>query len=448
MESPESSSPVITRAVAAALKGQYANPFHFNRAQTLGLRLLGYLPQAVARWLVPRVQAGATALDPRQVWELELDRLIQTRLDDYLSLPGRFPAVVAGVGLGGATAHLCAAVGGPFLPQAFVLSLQGGAPDGSVMTYFQRSAELARHLADKYPNILTIQHYDPVHDGWLTRSVNHLRFKLLDLPERYRQFLRERLEPGGEVIYLEGGASWLRYRVGERSVFQVGGWGDISAQEFLEGSERIRAYCRSIGMPQTDWRLPGYPLEPGPESEWGSEPGLRAALETFCAEENYRFTAIALPHPEDFSRLAFQAVGELLARAGRPPAGVVVETFTQYDVTAVQRSGLLPLWLIFNTHDSARFLDSMAAAFPAQKPLFFSPLATFSITPDLADWDEWTRALGGRAWINIGARRSHYPADTRALLDWNRPLRAWVEQHPNPLRGRLSGADLLALTGR
>lgn len=445
MESQESSSPIITRAVAAALQGMYADVYHFQAWQSLALRALGHLPQRAAQWLIPRVQ-GATALDPALVQDLNIDTLAQARLDDYGDVRGQFPAVVAGVGMGGATSHLAAAAGGPFLPQAFVLTLQGGAQDGSVRAYYQRSAELALRLAEQNPGVLTIQHYDPIHDGWLTRQVNHLRFKLLDLPERYKQFMRQRLEPGGEVICLEGGASWLRYRVGARSVFQVGGWGDIGAEEFLEGSDRIRAYCRSIGMASSDWRLDGFALERGPESEWGSEPGFRAALEDFCRAEGYRFTVIQFPHPQDFSRLTFRAVQRLLEKNGQQPSGVLVETFTQYDVTAVMRSGLLPLWLIFNTQDSARFLAQMASTFPRGLPVFFSPLATFSVTPDMAGWGDWEQALAGLDWINIGARRSHYPADTLALLEWYKPLRRWVEQHPNPVMGRLSGEELLELS--
>lgn len=347
--------------------------------------------------------------------------------------------------MGGATAHLAAAAGGPFLPQAFVLTLQGGAPDGDARAYYQRSADLALRFAHNNPGVMTIQHYDPIHDGWLTRDVNHLRFKLLEVPESYKQFIRERLEPGGEVICLEGGVSWLRYRVGTRSVFQVGGWGDISAEEFLEGSQRIREYCRSIGMDISDWRLDGFALERGPESEWGSEPGFSAALETFCRAEGFRFTTIPFPHPQDVSCLAFHAVQRLLEKNGQYASGVMVETFTQYDATAVMRSGLLPLWLIFNTQDSARFLAKMAGRFPRGLPVFFSPLSTFSITPDMAAWNDWEQALTGLDWINIGARRSHYPADTLALLDWFKPLRRWVEQHPNPVIGRLRGEELLEL---
>ncbi len=444
LESRESSSPHITRAVAAALQGRAMDVYEFPAWQKLALRLLGRLPQAAGRWLVPRVQPSS-AVDSREVQDLSVEDLAATRLRDYAALPGPFPRLTMGVGMGGATAHLAALLGGPYLPQAFVLTLKNGSMDGDVTRYFRLSADLARRLADSNPNLLTIQHYDPVHDGWLTRRVNHLRLKLLDLPEVYKRYIRERLEPGGEVIYLEGGAQWLRYRTGPRSVFQVGGWGDISAQEFLEGSQRLGDYCRREGLRCCDWRLTGYEPESGPESEWGSEPELGDALEVFCQREGFRLLRIAMSDPNGFSRLAFRAYRFLLEKEGRAPAGVVVETFSQYDATAVLQCGLMPLWLIFNTADSLRFLQEMVPEFPREGPVFFSPLATFSLTPDIVPFEAWQHALAGFDWTNTGARASHYPADSRAVVDWAAPLRAWCAAHPNPIRTRITGEELMRL---
>jgi hypothetical protein len=441
-ESPESSSPIITRAVAAGLTGQFVQNYEFPGWQRSLLLGLGALPQGAARFVISRFQSFS-GLPPETLAHFSLDNLIQARLNDYAQLKGRFPALILGAGLGGATTYLSLALGGLFLPQAFVITLQKGAPDGNVHRYLELSRAAALEIAAQNPALMTIQHYDPIHDGWLTRWVNHLRFKLVDLPAQYAKFIRQRLEPGGAVVFLEGGATWLRYRLGPRSVFQVGGWGDISAQEFLEGSPRIAAYAKAAGLKTDHWSLDTehWPLETGPESEWGSEPGLAEALERFCKNEGYRFVPIRLPHPDDFSRLAFAAAQKLLEREGRPPAGTLVECFSQFDATAAMQSGLLPLWLIFNTHDSARYLKEMAVHFPKDRPVFFSPLATFSLTPDMATFDDWKAALG-RHFINIGARESHYPGDARSLIKWVEPLRAWVEKNRRPIKARLTAEEL------
>jgi len=445
IESTESSSPIVTRAVAAGLQGRYTENYEFPKWQKALLLGMGLFPQGVARYAISRLQS-ISGLSPEVLDGFSMDELVRQRINDYANIKGTFPAVTVGAALGGATSYLSLALGGPFLPQTFVTTLKHGSMTGDANEYLHRSLDAALRIAAENPGLMTIQHYDPVHDGWLTRFVNHLRFKLLALPPAYAEFISTRLEPGGAVVYLDGGASWLRYRVGPRSVFQVGGWGGVSAEEFLESSQRLRAYARSSGLALTDWKLKEYQLERGPESEWGSEPGLDSALELFCKHKGFRFIRIHLPHPNDFSRLAFNCARALLQKEDRQPAGVLVEMFSQFDSNAARQAGLLPLWLIFNTQDSLEYLKEMRKQFPADKPVFFSPLATFSLTPDLVPWKDWESALEGVEWINIGTRSSHYPADSRALVKWAQPLRRWVEKNPHPLTSFLSADELLNLS--
>jgi hypothetical protein len=444
IESVESSSPVVTRAVASGLRREFSNNLEFPFWQKILLTGLGTLPQAVGRFVISRFQS-ISGLSPALLDDFKIDELLQARLNDYAQLSGSYPTITIGVALGGATSYLSLALNAPFLPQAFVVTIKGGSKYGNVDEYLHRSLNPALRIADENSGLVTIQHFDPVHDGWLTRYVNHLRFKLLDLPPAYAEFIKSRLNPGGAVVYLEGGASWLRYRLGLRSFFQVGGWGGIPASEFLESSQALQKYALRSGLKFTNWKLKDYPLEEGPESEWGSEPGMAEVLENFCHSEGYRFIRINLPHPNDFSRLAFNSAIKLLEKEGREPAGVLVEMFGQFDATSAFLTGLLPLWLIFNTHDSLEYLKKMSKHFPAGKPVFFSPLATFSLTPDMVPFQQWKDTLDNFHWINIGTRPSHYPSDVRALLNWNGPLRAWVKENYQPLQSHLNAEEISRL---
>jgi hypothetical protein len=434
MESQESSSPLVTRAVAAGLYGVPIESYTLEPWQRLVLRIIGAFPQGVARFVISRFESFS-GLDPSRLEDLSIETLLETRLLDYARLKGKYPAITCGAALGGASAFLALAMNSPFLPQAFVTTIKGGAEDGDISTYFNRSAELALKVARKNPDVLTIQHYDPIHDEWMTRRVNHLRLKLLDLPETYADFIRRSILPEGSVVYLDCQAHWLRYRVGERSVFQVGGWGDISPEEFLDGSQRIQEYAQRVGLNKIGWRLQGYPLENGPESEWGSEPGLAEALEAFCRREGFRFLKISLPEPHD-----------LLEKDNRQPAGAVIEMFSQFDPSLAVAGGLLPLWLVFNTWDSLAFLQDMLPTFPQDEPIFFSPLATFTQTPDIVPWVDWEKSLQGRNWTNIGTRASHYPADALTLLDWKDKLRTWVSENYKPIQSRMTASELAGLS--
>jgi hypothetical protein len=192
--------------------------------------------------------------------------------------------------------------------------------------------------------------------------------------------------------------------------------------------------------------LPDFALERGPESEWGSEPGLAESLQSFCQREGFQFNLVSLPEPHAFSRLAWLSMSRMLDKDNRQPAGVLIEMFSQFDPSLALDSGLLPLWLVFNTWDSLEFLKNMLPSIPEHKPIFFSPLATFTLTPDLVPWAEWEKCYQGKDWTNIGARSNHYPADTLALLDWKKPLRAWVSKNISPVRSRLMASELVELS--
>jgi hypothetical protein len=439
-ESQESSSPIITRTVANSLIGKHTEIYQFSSIQKILLRIIGGLPQSVSEWIIPRANSN-NALTAEVVRSIKTSDLINGRLADYAELNKKYPAITMGIGMGGTTAHLALALGGPFLPQAFVLTLKNGTMTGDVKAYESLTHEIAHHITEKNRDLMSIQHYDPIHDGWLVKRVNHLRLKLIDLPEEYKQFIREKLEPGGDLVYLEGNAKWKRFRTGERNVFQVGGWGDISAEEFIYGSERLSTFSKKEKLKYDHWFLDNFPIEDGAESEWGSEAGLGEALEEFCKEEGFNFLKISYDDPNDFSRLAFNTKQHMLKKQGIDPKGVVVEMFSQFDTEIVDHTALLPFWLIFNTFDSLRVLEEMSKEFQKDLPVFFSGLSTFSITPDLVLWDRWQEALKSFQMINIGARKNHFPADPVALLDWKKPLINWAKNQPR-IELHISGKEL------
>ena len=444
LESQESSSPIITRAVSSALSDKPFNVYQFSGFQKTALQILGYFPSKAAEWVIPRVNQS-NALSQQDVVNLSTSDLVNARIADYRDCDGRYPAITLGVGMGGTTAHLALSLGGPFLPQAFVLTMKNGTMTGDVNAYNKLSMTIAKEITRTNSELMSIQHYDPVHDGWLVKRVNHLRLKLVELPEEYKVFIKQKLQPDGTVVYLDGRAKWNRFRTGERNVFQVGGWGDISADEFIYGSERLDNFAKNEKLKYFHWFLNDYPLEEGPESEWGSEPGLGEALDDFCHKEGYQFVRIAYEDPNDFSRLAYKAKKAALEKEKVVPEGLVVEMFSQFDTKIVDKYTLLPLWLIFNTKDSLEFLKSMVDEFPERCPVFFSGLATFSQTPDLVSWDDWQQVLQNHDVINIGARRTHFPADTLALLNWNKPLEDWSKQRKRRILENISGKELQEL---
>ena len=237
--------------------------------------------------------------------------------------------------------------------------------------------------------------------------------------------------PGGTIIYLDCQASWLQFQIENRFSYQIGGWGDIPPEEYLSGSERIDKFLEMNGSSHRGgWQIPNLDPVRSIESEWGSAPGFEEAVKSFADEHGFRFVQIRYQHPHEFSRLAFNAHMELFRYYDLSVEGALVETFTQYDPYRVLQYRLLPLWLIFNTWDSHRFLLEMLPELSKDLPVFFSGLTTLSRTPDMVPWEAWASAFSGRSWNNVGAGPRHYPEDLVTLFQWGKRLDAYLESPP------------------
>jgi hypothetical protein len=87
----------------------------------------------------------------------------------------------------------------------------------------------------------------------------------------------------------------------------------------------------------------------------------------------------------------------------------------------------------------------MESVFPKNVPIFFSPLSTFTLTPDLVPWSRWEAALHDYEWVNIGTRVTHYPSDPKAIADWTAPLHQWVSENYHPINSLLNADELTDL---
>ncbi|HEC34710.1 MAG TPA: hypothetical protein ENI37_08380 [Chloroflexi bacterium] len=430
------SSAVCMRGVAAALRGQFLDPFEIPLFQRLGLSLVALFgPEAVRRAVGQGVRFRGT--DPTWAERLGAEALARWAVSLYEGLDIPFDALIVGAPNGG-VAHIAAALGAPFLSQHFLVSFRDPTHPDDVRTYFDHGTALARRILLREPMVAVVNHYDPLHDRYLVRWVNHIRIKLLDLPEAYRDFIRRRLRPGGTLVFSDCRYPWLQYRVGPRHTFQVGGLGGVKDREFLEGRPEIESLRRAPG----GWSLPDMHLEVQAESEWGAVPPLREVVETFARAHGYRFLPLQADHPEWYARLALAVHRRLSEKEGREPAGALIEMFTQSNPVAPLVARLLPLWLPFNCADSLHFLREMRKALPDDRPVFFTPLSNFVQTFDTVGWGAYQEALAGLDLRVLGVRERLFPSDPAGLWQPARALARRCAGHPDPVRARLEAEEL------
>ncbi len=422
-ESREGSSPVCVRSAAAALRDQWLDVYGLSSGQRLGLRAISHLGPRVVRAVVERNQRGV-GLDPRLASAIDVEAAAQQHIDEYDGLDEPFDAVLVGAPNGG-VAHLANALGAPFLSQHFVFSFRGNSVTDDVAAYQRHGTSLAEPILARNPGVAVINHYDPVHDRWLISSLNHIRLKLLSLPGAYRRFITARLRPGGALVFVDCISKWQQYRIGPRHTFQVGGLGGLSDQYFLDR-----------------WPL-DFPIEDQPESEWGTLPELGEALEGLARERGYRFVSLRGPNPEWYATRAYEVWQRLFERASTEPWGTLIEMFTCVNPAAVRASSLIPLWLPWNCTDSLASLRQMTPRFDRARPVLFTPLSNFSLTPDTVSWDEWVAALSEFDAQLLGQRRWLFPSDPVALWRTGEALRGWCELHPRRCDGKMAVDEVM-----
>ncbi len=436
------SSAVAMRSVAAALRGEPLNVWEIADWQRKLLRLVGKGGKRAAIAAVERFIA-ASAIDPSWADQISTDDLVTWAVSLYDGVSGPFDAIIVGAPNGG-VAHLATALGVPFLSQHFVSSYRDSSPLDDVETYQTHGAALAGRILPRNTNLAVTNHYDPLHDRFLVKYVNHIRYKLLKLPKVYQHFIDRVLKPGGTIFYVDCHYPWLMYLMGDRHWFQVGGLGAVTAQEFVKGRPEIAALQKADGTSGAGhWGLKSRLAFEMPESEWGTLPPLREDVERFARDNNYRFFPLDGGQPEFFSRLAFRVWQRLLTQAQVAPQGVLLETFTQVAPWAVRNSALLPVWLPWNCTDSVDFLHQMQPSFPADKPVLWMPLPNFVETFDTASWDSWLTTLNGHSVLPLGMSPALYPADPSGMFAVQEALQEWVEAHPSPVTQTLPVDALL-----
>ncbi|NOZ71297.1 MAG: hypothetical protein GXP38_05180 [Chloroflexi bacterium] len=449
-ETLESSSAAVLQAVAAALSNAWYRPPQIGPALgATALRWAGRLPDKVIASLGARALRN-TGLDPALAGELTTEGLARQALTAYERVePGvGYPAIMLGAPNGG-VAYLAALLRIPYLPAQFLLSFSHRSKADDIKSYQAYGASLIDTILQRNPDLHAINHYDPIHDRFLVVHLNHVRLKLRQLPQTFQQFIRAHLAPGGIIFFADCTYQWDQYLIAENHTFQVGGLGGYVSADYFEGNEEIDAWLESIGAEHRGgWTLSEHwPISEEPESEWGSLPEFKAAVQDFAANEEYQFKALSGGHPEDFSALAYTAYLWEADMHEHAPQGMLVECFNQINPTAALRANLLPLWLPFHTDDSLQYLARMAPYLPKDIPLLLSLVPSLlhtHDTPGALAWEEVASKAGPLNWIGVNPER--YPIDIAARANYLPALQAWVNERqlPEP-RPQMTPDDLLEM---
>ncbi|MEY8038169.1 hypothetical protein [Saccharopolyspora cebuensis] len=427
---------------ASAMLRVLSRHLHGGSSPALGL---GPTARLAGPGLLPWVNRLPSALRERAyAWSGQLEAVGQDRLRhvDMEDVAGwvtghyprrRGPAVMIG-STSGASTHLAALAGVPWLPQTVLVPVRhrGLHPDEPRAAVDGLAAARAAILTAN-PTVGLHHMHDANQDRLMIRRMAYFRLKYRRLPAAYADFLRARLQPGGTVLVADCGQRWPTTTTGERQVFQHGAVGGLTAEEYAEGGPRVARFLAEQGSPYSRWDAPP-PDTSSPEAEWGFDPALLPDLARLCEQEGWRLERLRFEHPDTLSAPVARIYRDWYAEHGIPPDRLLVGCFALLDVHLPLRQGRVPYWTTFGTRSARDTLLDHLADGPDYDEIdlgLFSHGTCSAGLANIEDWDEVLRLARHRGDY-CGVDREVYPQDFASNVRFHAQLAARGPAAPVP----------------
>jgi hypothetical protein len=393
---------------------------------------------AVSGWL--------EAVTPEQLGDLDGEEVSRWFVDRY---PQRqYPALMIG-SANGALTHLAAALGIPWLPQNFLVPVRHGgrARADDPRAAMEWAREPARTVLDNNPGLALHQMHDPNQDRPMLNHMAFFRLKRQTLGAAYGEFIRSTLEPGGTIFIVDCARRWPATKVQSRHVFQFGGMGAVTPDEYHHGSERIAEFLERYGSGIRAWDPPE-PDGDYPEGEWGFDQKLAEDVELFARGAGYHVRRITFEEPEDVSPLIADLHRWWYAQMGHAADRLLVETFLLMEPYWTLRTRSVPLWLKFTTDISAdrleRYLDEALPFNHIDLMLFQHGVRSAGLVPV----ERWRRLISHarRSARFVALRPERHPSSISTYIRYLDSLKRIPERHPLPAPLRLAEVDSFLAT--
>ncbi len=424
----------MARALGRFLQGQDFESLTGSPAIDRVLPLANLLPRRPREWFYS-FSGTVEALKRRDIRRLDVEGIAAWLAGLY---PDRgYQAAFVGSS-NGALVHLAAALGVPWLPQTFLCPVRHlGADPDDARAGFAAGQPIVEALLETHPDLSVHHMLDPNQDRLMLRTMSYYRLKHRCLPPAYREALARWLPRGATLYIVDCTRRWPVTRTSARSVFQFGAVGGMRPEEYLRGSERVRAYLARYGVDRDRWDPPEADDE-APEAEWGFDPRLREDLDVMARDHGWRVVEIRFEEPEALSEAAAALHQAWYRESGAPgPWRLLVDSFVLMAPRRTQLLRAIPFWLVFGVEPSAdrlaRFLNSRARFEQVDLFLFSHGIEGVGGAP-IEIWQSLA-ARGRRPGRLLGVDPARYPRDFATFARFHRDVDALgpVYDAPPPL---------------
>ncbi len=375
------------------------------------------------------------AVSPRHVKDINIGEFDKWVTHCYPE--GNYPVMALGAS-NGALIHLYAALGIPWLPQTFLIpidkpNLHLDAPKKTL----EWSVPYANQLLKNNPDVTLHHMTDPNQDRLHLSEITYFRTKKIRLGTSYEQFIRKNLMPGGTLLIIDCQYTWPTVRVGDRHVFQFGGSGGATPEEYYHGSERVKQLLKKYQSPYTTWDAP-QPDEESPEAEWGFEPALLEDVHRFAETNHFKVERVTFKDPHDPSPLVADLYRHWYRQRNMLTNQLLIECFALHEPFWTLRTGSIPFWMVFNTEPSADAVERYLQASDPYDDIYLMLLSHRTESIGLASIDRWNSLLAYARQKSsfIGVDPAKYPRDFGVYMRYSKALRQTISSR-YPLMNRM-----------
>jgi hypothetical protein len=413
------SATAMVKALSAYLKGQDFTGAGVAPSSELLASAVNALPQNLKETIY--IESGVMeALQPEEAGQINAEEFCKWVVNCY---PERqYPAILVG-SASGAMVHLAAALGIPWLPQTFLVSLKR--PRHMHVDKPEETMEWATPYAEAFlrnnPNLQLHHMFDASQDRLMVSGMTYFRSKFLTLGTEYERFISKRLQKGGSVIIVDCQKYWPATRLGNRHYFQFGGVGGLKPEEFIEGnSQRVKDFLKKYNSPYDGWNPPR-PDDEMPESEWGYESKMTQDIERFTKDQGFALKRLRFTEPDHLSPLVADLYRWWYKRRRIVSNRLIVESFILHEPYWALRTGSVPFWLKFVKEPSfekiMQYLDERDAFDEIFMMLFSHGTESVGLVP-IEKWKEVLAKAGKRGEF-MGVSEKNYPWDFGSFVRFN-----------------------------
>ena len=390
----------------------------------------------------------------------------------------KYPVIAIGSS-NGALVHLYAALQIPWLPQTLLIAVRRTPPKKRRPRFpslsrrqdalvYDLTAEMdwGRSVGEAVlaanPQLQLHHMADPNQDALMTRWMSYFRFKYRSLPDAYRRFIVDHLQPGGTVLIVDCQQKWKVVQLSDRHFFQLGAVGGLTADQYTKPNHVVDQFIRTevleqpTGQAKRDdellhWNSPTATCETV-EAEWGFEPSLAADVASFTAQHGFIVRRLTFQHPEDVSGLVADLYRQWYVRERQVDLmrhhQLFGETFILVEPWWTLRMGVVPYWVVFGIEDSRCNMEAELRRCRARgQPLHSASTTLFSHGIRSVGWassERWQSLLSSPELVTrplplprllVGANAALFPANFQSVVHYHmKAATVSDERYPMPLQ--------------